>query len=37
MSAIGYGANVNNQNPAPYQKTEKCTLWKKIALLINVL
>ena len=33
MSARGYGANVNNQNPIPLKKkqkkTEKCTLWKK--------
>ena len=29
MSGGGFGANVNNQNPTPYQKSEKCTPWNK--------
>ena len=37
MSAIGYGANVNNQNPAPLPKNREVYIVKKIALLINVL
>ena len=29
MSAIGYGANVNNQNPTPYQKNREVHIVKK--------
>ena len=29
MSAIGYGANVNNQNPAPLPKNREVYIVKK--------
>ena len=37
MSAIGYGANVNNQNPTPLPKNREVYTVKKIALLIIAL